>query len=113
MEDNINGLINREALFSSETEDYRFPAEPDADDDVILHMRTGKGNADHVYYVEDNAEVEMTKVLSDELFDYYEYEITVGTDQVLYHFKVVMRPSRGLILRLLRDSIRRNGPKAR
>ena len=31
----------------------------------------------------------MTKVLSDELFDYYEYEITVGTDQVLYHFKVV------------------------
>ena len=89
MEDNIKGLINREALFSSETEDYRFPAEPDADDDVILHMRTGKGNADHVYYVEDNAEVEMTKVLSDELFDYYEYEITVGTDQVLYHFKVV------------------------
>ena len=89
MEDNIKGLINREALFSSETEDYRYPAEPDADDDVILHMRTGKGNADHVYYVEDNAEVEMTKVLSDELFDYYEYEITVGTDQVLYHFKVV------------------------
>ena len=96
MEDNIKGLINREALFSSETEDYRFPAEPDADDDVILHMRTGKGNADHVYYVEDNAEVEMTKVLSDELFDYYEYEITVGTDQVLYHFKVVSDRTGGL-----------------
>lgn len=89
MGDNLNGLINREALFSSETEDYRFPAEPDADDDVLLRLRTGKGNAEHVYYVEDKAEVEMAKVLSDELFDYYEYEITVGTDQVLYHFKVV------------------------
>lgn len=89
MGDNINGLINREALFSSETEDYRFPAEPDADDDVLLRIRTGKGNAEHVYYVEDKAEVEMALVLSDELFDYYEYEITVGTDQVLYHFKVV------------------------
>ena len=33
--------------------------------------------------------MEMTKAKSDELFDYYEYEITVGTDQVLYHFKVV------------------------
>jgi len=87
--DNINRLINRDALFSSETEDYRFPAEPDADDDVLLRMRTGRGNADHVYYVEDKAEVEMAKVLSDDLFDYYEYEITVGTDQVLYHFKVV------------------------
>ena len=89
MGDNINRLINRDALFSSETEDYRFPAEPDADDDVLLRMRTGRGNADHVYYVEDKAEVEMAKVLSDDLFDYYEYEITVGTDQVLYHFKVV------------------------
>ena len=65
------------------------PMEPDADDDVLLRMRTAKGNVDHVYYVEDKAEVEMTKAKSDELFDYYEYEITVGTDQVLYHFKVV------------------------
>lgn len=89
MGDNINQHINREALFSSETEDYRFPAEPDADDDVLLRIRTAKDNVEYVYYVEDNAEVEMAKVLSDELFDYYEYEITVGTDQVLYHFKVV------------------------
>ena len=89
MEDNIKGRINRDALFSSETEDYRMPMEPDADDDVLLRMRTAKGNVDHVYYVEDKAEVEMTKAMSDELFDYYEYEITVGTDQVLYHFKVV------------------------
>ena len=89
MEDNIKGRINRDALFSSETEDYRMPMEPDEDDDVLLRMRTAKGNVEHVYYVEDKSEVEMTKAMSDDLFDYYEYEITVGTDQVLYHFKVV------------------------
>lgn len=80
--------INRDALFSAESGDYRIPMEPEACEDVLLRMRTAKGNADHVYYVEDGAEVEMEKTMSDELFDYYEYEITVGTDQVLYHFKV-------------------------
>ena len=55
MEDNLKGRINRDALFSSETEDYRMPMEPDADDDVLLRMRTAKGNVDHVYYVEDKA----------------------------------------------------------
>ena len=43
MEDNLKGRINRDALFSSETEDYRMPMEPDADDDVLLRMRTAKG----------------------------------------------------------------------
>ncbi|EEG51332.1 alpha amylase, catalytic domain protein [[Clostridium] asparagiforme DSM 15981] len=82
-------MINREALFCSATEDYRNPPEPDEDQDVLLRFRTGKDNAQHVYYVEDGAEVEIDKADSDELFDYYEYEITVGSDCVLYHFKVV------------------------
>ncbi|WP_330665704.1 glycoside hydrolase family 13 protein [Enterocloster lavalensis] len=82
-------MINREALFCSATEDYRTPPEPDEDQDVLLRFRTGKNNAQHVYYVEDGAEVEIGKADSDELFDYYEYEITVGSDCVLYHFKVV------------------------
>ena len=89
MEINCLSGINRQALFSSETEDYRNPIEPDIDDDVVIRFRTAKDNVDHVYYVEDGAEVEMDKVCSDELFDYYEYEITVGTDQVLYHFKAI------------------------
>lgn len=89
MEEYNKGIINREALFCSATEDYRTPPEPDEDQDVLLRFRTGKNNAQHVYYVEDGAEVEIGKADSDELFDYYEYEITVGSDCVLYHFKVV------------------------
>ena len=89
MEEYNKRMINREALFCSATEDYRNPPEPDEDQDVLLRFRTGKDNAQHVYYVEDGAEVEIDKADSDELFDYYEYEITVGSDCVLYHFKVV------------------------
>lgn len=89
MEEYNKKMINREALFCSATEDYRNPPEPDEDQDVLLRFRTGKDNAQHVYYVEDGAEVEIDKADSDELFDYYEYEITVGSDCVLYHFKVV------------------------
>ena len=88
MEENGSGRINREALFSAETEDYRMPMEPNPHDDVRLCMRTAKDNAEHVYYAEDGLEVEMEKVSSDSLFDYYEYIITVGTDQVFYHYKV-------------------------
>ena len=51
-------------------------------------MRTARGNAEHVYYVTDNTQAEMTKAESDQLFDYYEYKITAGTEQVRYHFKV-------------------------
>lgn len=89
MEENNYREINREALFCSASEDYRIPPEPDEDQDVLLRFRTGRDNAEHVYYVEDGAEVEIGKADSDELFDYYEYEITVGSDCVLYHFKVV------------------------
>ena len=88
MGDNIKGLINRDALFSSEMEDYRCPMEPDAYQDVKIRMRTARGNAEHVYYVTDNTQAEMTKAESDQLFDYYEYKITAGTEQVRYHFKV-------------------------
>ena len=73
MEQNEIGLIDRAALFSAETEDWRIPMEPDPDEEVTLCMRTARDNAEHVYYVEDGAEVEMEKAFSDQLFDYYEY----------------------------------------
>lgn len=88
MEEYKNRELNKEALFCSGNEDYRIPPEPVEDQDVLLRFRTGRENAEHVYYVEDGAEVEMEKTDSDQLFDYYEYEIPVGSDWVLYHFKV-------------------------
>ena len=50
MKNNIQ--INRDALFSAETQDYRMPAEPDIHDKVVVRMRTAKDDVDHVYYIE-------------------------------------------------------------
>ena len=84
-----NIQINRDALFSAETQDYRMPAEPDIHDKVVVRMRTAKDDVDHVYYIEGKKETEMKKTVSDTLFDYYEHTMTAGEEQILYHFKIV------------------------
>ena len=83
--------LNREALFTDETENFRFPTEPLEGDDVYLRFRTARGNVDYVYYIEDSSRKEavMEKSDSDGLFDYYEYKITVGRERISYSFKVV------------------------
>ena len=48
MEKDCNRLI-KEALFTSETRDYRRPEEPDPGDSVMLRFRTGRQNASHVF----------------------------------------------------------------
>ena len=69
--------INRQALFSDETQDYRYPEEPDAGETVTLRFRTAKNDVDQVFYIEEdkNIQAEMRKVSSDSLFDYYEYRM--------------------------------------
>lgn len=83
--------INRRALFADETADYRRPEEPDAGELVKLRFRTLKGDVDRVSYIEEdrNVEAEMTKVSSDALFDYYEYETRAGSETQRYYFQVV------------------------
>ncbi len=83
--------IIREGLFTDETESFRIPAEPEEGDDVVLRFRTAKNNVDHIYYIEDGCTEEplMEKVNSDQLFDYYEYQITVGSNRIAYSFKAV------------------------
>ena len=86
-EEGIN-QIDRQALFSAETEDYRSPMEPEAGERVRLRLRTARAGADQVYYIEGEKEAAMKKTASDPYFDYYEHEIEAASDQVLYHFKV-------------------------
>lgn len=83
--------LNREALFTDETENFRFPTEPKAGDDVYLRFRTAKNNVDYVCYIEDgkSASAVMEKTDSDGLFDYFEHKITVGSERLSYSFKVV------------------------
>ncbi|MCI8660889.1 MAG: glycoside hydrolase family 13 protein [Lachnospiraceae bacterium] len=83
--------LNHRALFTDETFDYRKPEEPDAGDRVVFRFRTAKNDADVVFYVEEerNLEARMIKVSSDLLFDYYKYVIVAGNTPRHYYFKIV------------------------
>ena len=87
----MDSELNKEALFTDETEDYRIPAEPDAGNLVVIRFRTAKDEALEVFYIEgrDAKKNRMIKTDSDELFDYYEYQIKVGKKPVHYFFQIV------------------------
>ena len=82
--------LNREALFCAETEDYRIPAEPDADQEVTLRFRTGREDVDRIIYRECGRDLgqEMVKAASDTYFDYYEGRIKTGKEQIRYYFEI-------------------------
>ena len=79
MKNNIQ--INRDALFSAETQDYRMPAEPDIHDKVVVRMRTAKDDVDHVYYIEGKKETEMKKTVSDTLLIIMKHIMTAGRNR--------------------------------
>ena len=56
--------LNKEALFTDETDSFRFPSEPEEGDEVVLLFRTGVNNADSVCFIEAGrpSEIFMTKI---------------------------------------------------
>ena len=52
MSEQTQGHLNRRALFADETSDYRIPEEPDEGDLVRYRFRTGRDNADRVFYID-------------------------------------------------------------
>lgn len=83
--------INRQALFTDGTADYRMPEEPDTGDRVVIRFRTAKNNVDAVFYVEEEKglQARMIKTSADRIFDYYEYVIVAEEKPRYYYFKVV------------------------
>lgn len=82
--------LDRDALFTDGTENFRYPTEPKKGDSVYLRFRTAKDNVDAVFYIEDGTgtETAMVKMDSDDLFDYYEHSIVLKEEKVTYSFKV-------------------------
>jgi len=64
--------LNLDALFTDETESFRFPSEPEEGDEVVLLFRTAANNADSVNYIEAGSPsgFAMIKTDSDDTFDY-------------------------------------------
>lgn len=81
-------ILDKSALFSDETCDYRIPPEPEAGEDVTIRFRTYRDNADCVYLIARRMEVKMRKANSTKLFDFYEATIKLGKDQFLYYFEI-------------------------
>ncbi|MDY4693562.1 MAG: glycoside hydrolase family 13 protein [Blautia sp.] len=85
---NMRPVLNKEALFSDGTQDYRSPLEPKTGDQVTIRFRTQKNNVDSVYLVSADMRREMTICETDNGFDYYSTQITMGGDIFRYYFEI-------------------------
>jgi len=81
-------LLNRSALFSDGTREYRNPPEPMPYEEVTIRFRTACNNVDAVYMVVAGQNIPMEKVESDRLFDYYQTVYKLEDKLVEYYFEI-------------------------
>lgn len=81
-------MINRRALFTDETENFKKPYQPKAGDTVTLTLRTLKNDVLKAYVCFGGAKKQMNKCRTDETFDYYETSFRCHERQVSYYFYV-------------------------
>lgn len=80
--------FHRSALFTDTTSNYIEPCEPMPDSRVKVRFRTGRNNVDRVTVCYNGQKAMMKKDSSDDLFDYYIYNIRIGHEPLNYHFEV-------------------------
>lgn len=85
---NSKPVLNRRALFSDETVNFRIPAEPDFNEDVTIKFRTYRYNVDKVYLIAADREYLMKRSYSDTMFDYYEAKLNAGEKPFEYYFRI-------------------------
>lgn len=81
-------VLNRKALFSDGTNEYRIPNEPMPFDHVIIRFRTGRDNVDSVYLITSEARIKMSIESCDTLFDYYEAQVQLNEEILEYYFEI-------------------------
>ena len=79
-------LIDKNAMFSDGTAEYRRPPEPEKNSMVTLRFRARHGNLDGVCLVHDGIWTPMQLVQSDKWFDFYEITVQLGEDSYRYCF---------------------------
>lgn len=82
----------REAVFSDETDSYIAPSEPSMGENIRIRLRTAKDDVEKVFLInyEDGEPLEMLmkKVCCNRYFDYYEINIILDREELLYVFKL-------------------------
>ncbi|MCD8285678.1 MAG: glycoside hydrolase family 13 protein [Clostridia bacterium] len=81
-------MINRRALFSDETENFKIPYEPFKGDQVTLKMRTLKNDVLGVFVIINGIKRRMEKMRCRSGYDYYTYSFTCPDRKVSYFFNV-------------------------
>ena len=62
-------MLDRDALYSDETAQFRFPMEAEAGDEITFRFRTLKDNAERVVLCSRTLQRNMEKSFSNGLFD--------------------------------------------
>ncbi|MCI5958589.1 MAG: glycoside hydrolase family 13 protein [Lachnospiraceae bacterium] len=81
-------VLNKRALFSDMSSEFVCPPDPNPYSIVTIKFRAAKNNIDKVYFVCKNEKHLMMKYKSDELFDWYEYDLELDDEKVAYYFEV-------------------------
>ena len=82
-------MLDRDALYSDETAQFRFPMEAEAGDEITFRFRTLKDNAERVVLCSRTLQRNMEKSFSKGLFDYYETRLVIGNEPFEYNFLVI------------------------
>ena len=81
-------VFNKRALYSDNTENYIYPAEPAQYSKVTVRFRTERNNVDRVFLEWGGMSYLMELAEETELFDFYELEIELENKTISYCFKV-------------------------
>ena len=80
--------MNKNALFCDGTSDYVIPAEPGIHEKVRLRFRTARDDAQEVCLISGGEALQMQKVSSGEVFDYYETKVQLTDTMFVYYFRI-------------------------
>ena len=80
--------MNKNALFCDGTSDYVIPAEPGIHEKVRLRFRTARDDVQEVCLISGGEALQMQRVSSGEVFDYYETEVQLTDTMFVYYFRI-------------------------
>lgn len=81
-------VFHKSALFTDMTGNYVEPCEPKPHERVRVRFRTGRNNVDRVMICYHGQKAMMKKEASDDLFDYYCYQLRMTEETLYYHFEI-------------------------
>ena len=88
----MNGIINEDAVFSDETNNYLSPFEPDEDQEVRVRIRVGAGETDSIYFCSEDMRIKMTLERKRGIFEYYYAVIPPEAEDRRYYFEIISGP---------------------